>query len=199
MNHAIRTVAQTQKSAAIRFVLLMIGIFACGCIVGGAATRAVSRYQWRMAMKNPESLAARISPQLVSSVGLRSEQLGRVEYLINKRYERIEALRAETYPFQLAEFDKLCSEIEDELDGTQRTRWLRLVEKLKSDYLPVPHDAAPTADFLFTNFDANNDGILESTELPPPMWMRVQTADTDGNGTVSRSEFESVRNRIAPQ
>lgn len=147
----------------------MIGIFACGCIVGSATTRAVSRYQWRMAMKNPESLASRISPQIVSTVGLRTDQLDRVEALINKRYDRMEALRAETYPLQIAEFDQLCSEIDKELDGTQRAKWATLVSKLRNEYLPLPPVAPPTADFIFKNFDANNDDTLESSELPPPM------------------------------
>ena len=120
-------------------------------------------------MKNPESLASRISPQIVSTVGLRTDQLDRVEALINKRYDRMEALRAETYPLQIAEFDQLCSEIDKELDGTQRAKWATLVSKLRNEYLPLPPVAPPTADFIFKNFDANNDDTLESSELPPPM------------------------------
>lgn len=188
----------SQRTNSKRLVLVMIGIFACGCIVGGLATRAVSRYQWRMAMKSPESLASRISPQIVSTVGLRTEQLDRVEALISKRYDRMEALRAETYPLQLAEFDQLCREIDQELDDTQRAKWVALVRKLKNEYLPLPPVAPPTADFIFKNFDANNDDILESSELPPPMWMRVRNADSDSDGKVTRSEFENVRSRISP-
>lgn len=187
----------SQRVNSKRLVLVMIGIFACGCIVGGFATRAVSRYQWRMAMKSPESLASRISPQIVSTVGLRTEQLDRVEALISKRYDRMEALRAETYPLQLAEFDQLCNEIDKELDDTQRAKWASLVRKLKNEYLPLPPVVPPTADFIFKNFDANNDDILESSELPPPMWMRVRIADSDSDGRVTRSEFENVRSRIS--
>lgn len=192
------TLSTSQRTNSKLLVLVMVGIFACGCIVGGFATRAVSRYQWRMAMKSPESLASRISPQIVSTVGLRAEQLDRVEALISKRYDRMEALRAETYPLQLAEFDQLCSEIDQELDDTQRAKWVALVRKLKSEYLPLPPVAPPTADFIFKNFDANNDDILESSELPPPMWMRVRNADSDSDGKVTRSEFENVRSRISP-
>lgn len=192
------TLSTSQRANSKRLVLVMIGVFACGCIVGGFATRAVSRYQWRMAMKSPENLASRISPQIVSTVGLRTEQLDRVEALISKRYDRMEALRAETYPLQLAEFDQLCSEIDQELDDTQRAKWVALVRKLKNEYLPLPPVAPPTADFIFNNFDANNDDILESSELPPPMWMRVRNADSDSDGKVTRSEFENARSRISP-
>lgn len=192
------TLSTSQRANSKRLVLVMIGVFACGCIVGGFATRAVTRYQWRMAMKSPESLASRISPQIVSTVGLRTEQLDRVEALISKRYDRMEALRAETYPLQLAEFDQLCREIDQELDDTQRAKWVALVRKLKNEYLPLPPVAPPTADFIFKNFDANNDDILESSELPPPMWMRVRNADSDSDGKVTRSEFENVRSRISP-
>ena len=148
-------------------------------------------------MKHSENLASRISPQIVNTVGLRTEQLDRVEALISKRYDRMEALRAETYPLQLAEFDQLCSEIDEELDSTQRVKWAALVSKLKNEYLPLPPVAPPTADFLFKNFDANSDDILDSSELPPPMWMRVRNADSDSDGRVTRSEFEAVRSRVA--
>jgi len=105
----------------------------------------------------------------------------------------MESLRAEVYPLQVAEFDKLDKEIEAELDETQRSRWASLVKKLRSDYLPTAPIVPPTTDFLFRNFDRNNDGILEATELPPPMWMRVRNADEDADGTVSRSEFDRAR------
>jgi len=44
----------------------------------------------------------------------------------------------------------------------------------------------------------DNDNILESSELPLPMWMRVRNADSDSDGKVTRSEFENVRSRISP-
>lgn len=196
MNHSASNPERSQHASTSRFVLFMMGIFISGCLVGGAITRAVSRYQWRMAMKNPENLGSRISPQLVSSVGLRAEQRDRVEYLINKRYEKMEALRAETYPLQLAEFEQLCDEIEAELDNAQRTRWANLVKTLKNDYLPPAPLVPPPTDFLFRNFDANNDGILEAAELPSRMWMRVRNADSDDDDAVSRSEFESARSSV---
>ena len=188
----------SQRTNSMRLVLVMIGIFVCGCVVGGTVTRAVSRHQWRMAMRNPESLASRISPQIVDTVGLRDEQLVRIEYLINKRYDRMEAVRAEIYPLQLAEFDQLCTEIDKELDGSQRTKWAAMISKLKDEYLPLPPVAPPTADFIFMNFDANDDEVLESSELPPPMWMRVRNADLDGDSQVTRAEFEAVRSRLWP-
>ena len=198
MTHPGPRLTTSKRSNSRRLVLIMLGIFASGCIVGGVTTRAVSRYQWRMAIKNPDSLASRISPQIVSTVDLRNDQLNRVEYLINKRYARMEALRAETYPLQLAEFDQLCSEIDEELDDSQRAKWVKLVDKLKNEYLPVPPVTPPTADFIFKNFDANDDKILDSSELPPPMWMRVRNADSDGDGKVTRAEFEAARGRVAP-
>lgn len=182
-----------QQTRTLRLAFLMLGIFSCGCLVGGVVTKELLWHQWRLAMKNPKNLATRISPQLVSSVGLRAEQRDRVEYLISRRYENMESLRAEVYPLQVAEFDKLDKEIEAELDETQRSRWASLVKKLRSDYLPTAPNVPPTTEFLFRNFDRNHDGILETTELPPPMWMRIRNADEDADGTVSRSEFDRAR------
>jgi hypothetical protein len=193
MNHNYSASPVANRIRTFRLALMMLAIFICGCFVGGVVTRQLLWNQWQIALKNPESLAARISPQLVSSVGLRVEQRQRVEYLINKRYENMESLRAEIYPLQLAELDELDKEIEAELDGTQRSRWSNLVKKLRNDYLPTAPIAPPTTDFLFRNFDSNNDGILEAKELPPPMWMRVRNADADADGTVSRSEFDRAR------
>lgn len=198
MNHSNSNLIRFQQAIATRLILVMVGVFVCGCIVGGATSRAWTRYQWRMALKNPESLGSRISPRLVRSIGLHGDQLDRVEHLINLRYDRMEALRAETYPLQLAEFDQLCHEIDGELDETQRPKWAKLVNQLKDEYLPVPPAMPPTSDFLFSNFDRNKDDILDSLELPPPMWLKVQKADANGDSKVTRKEFEATRNRVMP-
>lgn len=187
---------EANRTRTIRVALMMLAIFGCGCLVGSVVTRELLWNQWRSAMNDPENLVDRISPQLVNSVGLRAEQRDRVESLISKRYENMESLRAEIYPLQLAELKQLDKEIEAELDETQRGRWSTLVKKLMDNYLPAAPTVPPTSDFLFRIFDNNRDEILEQSELPPPMWMRVRNADADGNGTVSRPEFESARRLV---
>ncbi|MFO0940669.1 MAG: hypothetical protein U0930_07870 [Pirellulales bacterium] len=167
--------------------------FLCGCIVGGAITRVIVRYQLQTALKTSDNLASRIAPQLVHSIGLRDEQRDRIQELLQLRYERLESLRAETYPLQLAEFDTLCSEIEAELDERQKSKWENLVAKLKQDCMPPAPISPPATDFLFSNFDSNRDGQLEQSELPGRMWFHVRNADADGDGLVSKSEFEAAR------
>lgn len=199
MSTTIENSQKTNPHIQRRLIAVMAGIFLCGCVVGGAITRVVVRYQWQTALKNTDNLASRIAPQLVQTIGLRDDQRGRIQQLIELRYKKLESLRAETYPLQLAEFDELCSEIDAELDERQKEKWTNLVTRLKQDCLPPAPVVPPTTEFLFNNFDSNRDGQLEQSELPGRMWFRVRNADSNNDGFVSKSEFESARNLRALQ
>lgn len=52
-----------------------------------------------------------------------------------------------------------------------------------------------TAD-LFEQFDANNDGLLQASEIPEFMRERIMAADTDGDGAVSREELRALRSQF---
>lgn len=51
----------------------------------------------------------------------------------------------------------------------------------------------PSFDKLLEAFDKNDDGALEQGEMPGRVWSRLSQADADGDGVVTRKEFDSYR------
>ncbi len=47
----------------------------------------------------------------------------------------------------------------------------------------------PNADVLFDRFDDNGDDALTEDEVFAPMWARLQNADANGDGMVTRAEY----------
>ena len=179
----------------LKLLLVMTGIFLCGGIAGGAVSRLIVRQQMLSIMRNPGEVPDRIVPMIVNSLDLTSEQREQIEPLIRKHYAQLEALRAQTYPQQIAEFDAMCAAISKELDGSRQKAWTELTEDMRQRYLPVAPVGPPPTDFLFSTFDANLDESLDQSEVPPRMWHRLRNADTDNNGVVSKSEFRTARSQ----
>ena len=50
----------------------------------------------------------------------------------------------------------------------------------------------PDVDTLFGLFDADGDDVLDRGEVPPPVWRRLRKADDDGDGAVTRAEYEAA-------
>ena len=53
-------------------------------------------------------------------------------------------------------------------------------------------DAAQFAGRMFADRDANDDGKLSGDEIPEQMASRLERIDTDGDGSVSRKEFDAM-------
>ncbi len=49
---------------------------------------------------------------------------------------------------------------------------------------------------IFDRFDTNRDGVLTADEIPEPMRERVMRMDADGDGRVTREEFEAFRQQL---
>ncbi|MEM7264231.1 MAG: hypothetical protein AAF488_19760 [Planctomycetota bacterium] len=50
----------------------------------------------------------------------------------------------------------------------------------------------PNADVLFDRFDDNGDDALTEDEVFAPMWARLQNADANGDGKVTRAEYDDA-------
>jgi hypothetical protein len=48
----------------------------------------------------------------------------------------------------------------------------------------------------FDRYDANKDGRITPDELPPALRDRLMRADTNGDGAISRQEFDAFRQRV---
>lgn len=54
----------------------------------------------------------------------------------------------------------------------------------------MPQGRPPFEKFLAI-FDQNSDDQLEQSELPPPVWDRMSQADGNGDGIVTKQEYDS--------
>lgn len=61
--------------------------------------------------------------------------------------------------------------------------------------LPGGLPGRPSFDRILKAFDANNDGALEESELPPRVWIHRSKADANGDGVITEKEFGSFRPR----
>lgn len=48
----------------------------------------------------------------------------------------------------------------------------------------------PSFGTLLNAFDADGDGKLSQDEVPPRVWMRLGRADANGDGVVTKTEFD---------
>lgn len=194
MNEPIRSQDALLSAPTRRWpqILMMVGIFVSGGIVGGAISRMVVREQMLSALRDPSDVPDRIIPSISRTLGLSSSQQADVDVIVRRHHAAMETLRAETYPRQMAEFQAMCSEVDVLLTADQRSKWTALTKFIRSRYLPNAPAGPPPATFLFETFDADHDHALSPSEVPPPMWDRLQAADADGNGEVTRDEFDAA-------
>jgi Ca2+-binding EF-hand superfamily protein len=64
---------------------------------------------------------------------------------------------------------------------------------------PQMGDPAQMANQMFAQADRDGDGQLTAAELPPQMGRMIQAADQDGNGAISREEFNASMERMRGQ
>ena len=51
----------------------------------------------------------------------------------------------------------------------------------------------PSFDRLLEAFDANDNEALTEDEVPGRVWVRLSKADADGDGSVTRAEFDGYK------
>lgn len=178
-----------------RLLFLML-IFLSGSIVGAICGGYWMREHMVTMMQHPEKVPDRILPRIRSELALSDDQAQKVEAVVRRRHAAMEALRAECYPRQLAEFKAMQSEIAELLLPEQRRQWVTLCETVERRYLPVRPIVPPPAEVIFFRFDANNDGALTDDETPAGMWRHLQVADQDADGKVTREEYLQARKKV---
>lgn len=55
------------------------------------------------------------------------------------------------------------------------------------------HGPPPSTDEILAKFDANKDGVLDSTEIPEPMRRFIDKVDADKDGKITKSELDAAR------
>jgi len=166
-------------------------VFVCGAIVGGVGASFLTRSHLLTILQHPEKLPDRVLPHIRSKLSLVDEQAAVVEQIVRKRYKNMELLRAEIYPRQREELSAMQNEVAQHLNETQRSDWSAICQMVEKRYLPTK-PMGPPIDLIFFRFDSNDDGVLTQDEIPPRMWLRVRLADQNGDGKVTREEFQTA-------
>lgn len=170
--------------------------FLGGGVVGAVGGAVWTRETMLAAMRTPEALPDRILPRLRADLGLTPDQAARVEEIVRRRHAALEAVRAEAYPRQVAEFQAMRAEVDAVLTPDQRARWAAVGAGVEQRYLPARPPGPPQADALFLRFDADGDGALTEREVPPAVWHRLRAADRDGDGRVTLREYREARAEV---
>ncbi|MBX7104733.1 MAG: EF-hand domain-containing protein [Gemmataceae bacterium] len=174
-------------------LLLLLLIFLCGGTVGAVCGAYWMRERMIAMIQHPEQVPDRILPRLRAELALSEDQARQVEEIVRRRHAAMEAHRAESYPRQLAEFKAMHTEVADLLSPEQRGKWSPLCDSVERRYLPVRPAGPPPIDLIFYRFDTNHDGALTEDEVPPGMWRRLQMADLNGDGKVTREEYQKAQ------
>ena len=170
-------------------LLMLLFIFVSGGAFGAAGGGLWMRERMLAMLQHPDKLPDRIMPRIRVDLALSDEQVRDVDAIVRRHFAVMEAIRAESYPKQLAEFKAMRDEIAGLLSQNQRERWSSLCDSVEQRYLPVRPAGPPPADFIFDRFDVDKDGALSESEVPPGMWWRLRMADLDSDGRVTRDEY----------
>ena len=68
------------------------------------------------------------------------------------------------------------------------TNTIGVLEKVHAQQRP---GGLPSFSRIVNAFDANKDGAIEKSELPPLAWAKIAKADTNGDGLITEKEFEA--------
>ena len=136
-------------------VAVVLGIFALGMVVGGAATAMVVVHRIRYALHHPEELPPRLASQIRWKLSLSRDQEADVARIIGEHQKNLQALRREVQPRIEAELRSVESDVAKVLNDAQRRKWDAMFEGLMRDWVPpAPAKRDRTPD---SRNDAGND------------------------------------------
>lgn len=172
--------------------LMSLFVFTCGGVVGAAGGGLWMRSRMIQLIQHPDQLASHVLLRIDNELALTDDQRGKVESILQRRFSAMEALRAESYPRQLAEFRRIQSDVSEFLKPDQKTKWDSLSQTIEQRFLPKQPYGPPPADGIFYRFDSDHDDSLSEDEVPIRMWQRLRNADLNGDGKVAREEYSSA-------
>jgi len=111
--------------------------------------------------------------------------------------------RADTSEDGVLTQDELPTEVWDRLSAADTDASGGITLEELTAYRPEggPHggpDGAPGDCDAFERFDENSDGLLTSDEVPEQAWLRLASADSDGDGAVSPEELATYQPTSSP-
>jgi hypothetical protein len=122
------------------FLGLLAAVFVSGGIVGGGAGMLFMQQKFGDCFRHPEKMPARLMTIFRSELDLTDQQAMKVDEIVRRHHERIEAIRAEVHPRMASEFNAIHSEVSAILNDDQRTRWDELRERFRKTFPPPKCD-----------------------------------------------------------
>lgn len=116
------------------FIGLLAAVFLSGGVVGGGVGMLVTQEQFSDCLRHPERMPERMMNMFRSELSLTEDQSKKVDEIVRRHHEQIEAIRAEVHPRFSAEFSALHEEVKAVLTEPQRTKWEELRERFRKDF-----------------------------------------------------------------
>jgi len=113
-------------------------IFFGGMVCGAGLTVIVAVRNFHHTIHHPEEVPARLTRYLTRRLDLTSDQAEKVESLIARRQEDLQAIRREAQPRVAAELAALREEIGQVLTPDQREKWDDIFDEAIDRWMPPP-------------------------------------------------------------
>lgn len=128
------------------FLGLLAAVFISGGVVGGGAGMLFMQQKYGDCFRHPERMPDRLLNLFRSELDLDDEQAKKVDEIVRRHHEQIEAIRAEVHPRMSAEFSAIHNEVSAVLTDDQRVRWDELRERFRKNFPPPKCDKQTKAD-----------------------------------------------------
>ncbi len=130
-------VASPRRRDKWKTVALGLAILLCGILIGAGGTVICVRKILVYAIHHPEEAPARLTARLRKKLHLSDDQAARVKAILSERQEAIQAIRRETQPKVMKEFEQAKEEIAATLTPDQARSWRSLFAQLQRRWIPV--------------------------------------------------------------
>ena len=122
-------------------ILIALGIFFCGVLVGWGLTFKVFSEGYKRAFQDPEVLAEKIIRRMERRLDLNSDQVKQVREIILEQQKALQALRKEFRPRLDSQIEKTRRELAAVLTPEQARKWQKTFARIQRFWLPpLPGD-----------------------------------------------------------
>ncbi len=117
-------------------ILLALGIFICGVLVGGGLTFKIVTVGYKRAFQKPDVLAEKITRRMERRLDLSSDQVKQVREIILEQQRAFQALHKEFRPRLDSQIEKTRGELAKVLTPEQMQKWEKTFARIQRFWLP---------------------------------------------------------------
>ena len=127
-----------QKTSRPWWITVSAAIFimVCGMIIGAAVTLGIIRKTAITFIRHPEKTREFIAERISDKLDLTDSQSEDLERILKQRHASLMQIRKEVYPRMKAQLDRLDKEVASVLDKDQKTKWKKMTDRIRSNWIP---------------------------------------------------------------